>query len=206
MNQYATSGFDNGYDGVSFESHSNDMYFINNTTKLNIQGDGYFNVNNIYPIGVKNSVAGIVKFGIDFSENLENNQNVYIYDNVTNEYHNIKSQQIEINLPAGTFDDRFSLRFNSTTALGTNENELVNGITISHSQSNNVINIKNELQEVTIESVSLYNLLGQNITNWKFDNQSQTNIQLTLPTLNTGTYIIKVNTNRGSIGKKIVTN
>jgi hypothetical protein len=30
MNQYATSGFDNGYDGVSFESHSNDMYFINN--------------------------------------------------------------------------------------------------------------------------------------------------------------------------------
>lgn len=206
MNQYATSGFDNGYDGISFESHSNDMYFINNGTKLNIQGDGYFNVNNIYPIGVKNSVAGIVKFGIDIAENIEDNQNVYIYDNVTNEYHDIKSQQIEINLPAGTFDNRFSLRFNSTTALGNNENEFFNGITIAHSQSNDIITIKNEVQEVTIESVTLYNLLGQNITNWKFDNQSQTNIQLTLPSLNTGTYIVKVNTNKGSISKKIVTN
>ena len=54
--------------------------------------------------------------------------------------------------------------------------------------------------------MTLYNLLGQNITNWEFDNQSQTNIQLTLPTLNTGTYIVKVNTNKGSISKKIVTN
>ncbi len=204
MNQNATSGFDNGYDGLSIESLSNDMYFINQGIRLNIQGDGYFNSNNIYPIGIKNAVAGIVKFSIDSSEFLDENQDVYIYDSVTETYHNIKTETFEIELPAGTNDTRFSLRFLNPTALGTNENILQQGVAVTHSQTDNMVNINNELQEVTIKSVAMYNLLGQQVISWKLDNLNQSEMNLPVSGVTTGGYIIKISTNKGDISKKII--
>jgi len=206
MNQYSTSGFDNGYDALSIETLSNDMYFINNSKKLNIQSEGYFNVNNIYPLGVRNATSGIVKFELDNLENFPQDQEVYIYDSLNNHYHSIKNQVFEINLAEGIFEDRFSLRFTTSTTLGTNEYELINNLIVSHSQSDNMINIKNELQDVYIKSVILYNLLGQNVTNWKMDNQNQTNIKLPIFSINSGAYIVKIITDKGDVTKKIVIN
>ncbi|WP_293890782.1 T9SS type A sorting domain-containing protein [Flavobacterium sp.] len=205
MNQHATAGFDSGYDGLSIETLTNDMYFINGTQKLNINGEGYFNVNNIYPLGVKNAVAGDVTFVVDGKENFDNAQEIYIYDNVTSIYHSIKDQNFQINLPAGTYDTRFSLRFTNGSSLGTVDNTVVShGISVIHSQANNMINIKNELQEVAVKSVLLFNLLGQEIMDWKINNQNQADIQLQISDLSTGTYIVKVITDGGDITKKII--
>ncbi|MCF6130778.1 choice-of-anchor D domain-containing protein [Flavobacterium sp. WG47] len=204
MNEHATSGYDNGYDGVSIEALTNDMYFINGTDKLNINGDGFFNVNNIYPLGVKNATSGNVTFVVDNKENFDDDQEIYIFDNVTNTYNSIKSQNYQVNLPAGTYEDRFSLRFTNGTSLGTSDNENNHGITVTHSQSNNMINIKNALQEVTVKSVALFNLLGQQVTEWKVENQDQANIQLQVSDVSTGTYIVKVLTDGGKITKKIL--
>lgn len=205
MDQYATSGIDNGYDALSIESPTNDIYFMNGTTKLNIQGEGYFDVNKFYPLGIKNANAGIVKFSLDGTENFDPNQNVYIYDNLTNHFHSIKGQNYEISVPAGTTEDRFSLRFTtSSSALGTDQNEIQNGLTITNSQSNQTINIKNELQDIAIKSVVLFNLLGQNITNWTIDNQYQNTIELSVSGVSTGAYIVKVITDKGDVTKKIL--
>ena len=204
MNQHATSGFDNGYDALSLETLTNDMYFLNGGNKLNIQGEGYFNANSIYPLGVKNATAGNVKFTIDGLENFDTNQNIYIYDNVTNLYQEIRNQAYQINLPAGTFEDRFSLRFTNPSALGTNQNELQNGLSITHSQGNNMINIKNDLNEVSIKSVALFNLLGQSVTDWKMNNQNQSNVELPVSGLSIGAYIVKVITDKGDVTKKIL--
>ena len=205
MNEHATAGFDNGYDALSIETLTNDMYFINGTDKLNINGDGYFDVNKDYPLGVKNATAGNVTFVVDGKENFDNAQEIYIYDNVTSIYHSIKDQNFQINLPVGTFDTRFSLRFKNSASLGTIDNQIVDhGITVLHSQANNMINIKNELQEVSVKSVMLFNLLGQTITTWKIYNQNQTDIQLRITDVSTGTYIIKVLTDGGEITKKIL--
>jgi hypothetical protein len=204
MNENATAGYDNGYDGLSIETLTNDMYFINGTDKLNISGEGFFNVNSIYPIGVKNATSGNVTFVVDNKENFEENQEIYIYDSVTSTYNSIKSQSYEVNLPAGTYETRFSLRFTNGTDLGTVDNEQNRGIAVTHSQSNNMINIKNPLQEVTVKSVALFNLLGQKVTEWKIDNQDQADIQLHVANISTGTYIVKVITDSGAVTKKIL--
>jgi hypothetical protein len=204
MNQHATAGIDNGYDGVSIETLTNDMYFINGTTKLNINGEGFFNVNNIYPIGVKNAISGNVTFVIDGKENFSDDQEIYIHDNVTNTYNSIKSQPYQVNLPAGTYDTRFTLRFTNGQALGIGDNEVNHGISVTHAQSNNMITIKNVLQEVSVNSVSLFNLLGQQVTNWNVENQNQDDIQLKVSDVSTGTYIVKVFTDGGEISKKIL--
>jgi Concanavalin A-like lectin/glucanases superfamily/Ig-like domain CHU_C associated len=205
MNQYASASFDNGYDALSNETLTNDMYFMNGTDKLNIQGDGYFNVNNIYPLVVKNATAGKVKFKIDDKENFDQDQEIYIHDNETGQYHSIKSQDFEISLPTGITENRFSLRFtSSSSSLGIDDKETLNEILIAHAQSNNVITIKNEKNDNTIKSVMLHNLVGQQITTWKIDNSDQTKIELQLTDISTGAYIVKVITEKGDISKKIL--
>lgn len=205
MNQYATSGFDNGYDALSPETLASDMYFQQGTVKQNIIGDTYFNANNSYPLGIKNATAGNVKFNLDAKENLAEDQEVYIFDNTTGSYHSIKSQPFEINLPAGTIENRFFLRFSTTGSLGTNDNEMQNGISVAHTQTDNTIHIKNELMEATIKSVELYNLLGQKVADWSLENQSATEMHLPVNNVSTGTYIVKIATDKGDISKKILT-
>lgn len=204
MNEHATAGYDNGYDGISIEALTNDMYFINGATKLNISGEGFFNVNNIYPIGVKNATSGNVTFVIDGLENFDEDQEIYIHDNVTNTYNSIKAQNYQVNLPAGTYENRFTLRFTNGTSLGTVDQEANHGIGVTHAQSTNMINIKNPLQQVTVKSVALFNLLGQKVTEWKIDNQDQANINLQVSEVSTGTYIVKVITDGGDVTKKIL--
>ncbi|NNT72062.1 T9SS type A sorting domain-containing protein [Flavobacterium sp. IMCC34852] len=206
MNENATAGYDSGYDALSIEDLTNDMYFLQGETKLNIQGEGYFNENNNYPLGVKNAIDGIVKFAVNNKENFEESQDIFIYDTVTDTYHDIKSQDFEINLPAGIYENRFSLRFLNPAALGTNENELQHGIAVTHSQVDNMVNINNELQEVSIKSVALYNLLGQQVISWKLDSQNQAEMHLPVSGVTTGGYIVKIITDKGDIAKKILIN
>jgi hypothetical protein len=202
MNQYATAGIDPKYDAEQIEIHPNDMYFINGNTNLNINGEGFFNATNIYPLGVKNATNGNVTFVLDGTENFDENQEIYIFDNTTNIYHSIKNANFQINLPAGTYEDRFSLRF-SNGLLGIDANQTDNGISIIHSQGNSMINIKNESQN-TINSVSLINMVGQIISTWKIDNDNQENIELPVSNLMSGTYIVKVMTEKGTLTKKII--
>jgi hypothetical protein len=204
MEENATSDIDYGYDAVHIDEQPSDMYFINGTTKLNIQGDGYFNDNNIYPLGIKNSVEGNVKIMIDAIENFDESRKIFIYDNETEIYHNIKNEPFEIKLPDGTVENRFSLRFTDTNALGINSNEINENIIISLSSINNMINIKNESQDNIIKSVSVFNLLGQEIISKNTDNQHQNLIQLSAQNLSIGTYIVKVNSEKGSTSKKIL--
>lgn len=203
VNQYGSSNYDKGYDGVSMETLSNDMYFISGTYKLNILADGYFNTVNNYPLGVKNATQGNVKFSIDELENTEESLPIYLYDNVTNTYNNLREQAYIVNLPAGTFENRFSLRFSNGVALSTQDN-LWNGLQITHAQNTQMVTIKNNALQLNISGVELYNLLGQRINTWSLDDQSQEEINLKVNQTTSGTYLVKVITNKGSLTKKIV--
>jgi hypothetical protein len=204
MNQYATAGFDKGYDAVSMDNQPIDMYFINSNTYLNIQGDGYFNENNSYPLGIKTATAGVVSFIVDAKENFNPNQEIFIYDNVTGDYNSIRNQTFQINLPAGIVENRFSLRFKRNITLGVSQNEMANGITIAHLQTTKTISIQNTTLDSTVKSVLLFNLVGQSVMTWKIENQDQTNIQLPDTNLSTGAYIVKVITDKGEVTKKIL--
>lgn len=203
MNQYASENFDAGYDGISMETLSNDMYFILGSNNLNIMGEGYFNPNRIYQLGVKNAVAGNVKFSIDELENTEESLPIYLYDNVTNTYNNLREENYKAYLPAGTFENRFSLRFSTSASLSTQDN-LWSSLQITHTQNTQEITIKNDALQLNINGVELYNLLGQKINTWPIENQLQEQINLKVNITTTGTYLVKVITNKGNITKKIV--
>ena len=204
MNQFATSGFDKKYDAQSIEIQPNDMYFVNGTYKLNIQGEGYFNVNNVYPLGIRTTTSGMVTLNVDAKENFNPDQEIYIYDNVTGVSTSIKESPFQVNLPAGLNEDRFSLRFRRTGTLGTGQNEMITGISVAHLQSSSTIDIQNPTLDTTIQSVQLFNIVGQSIQTWTVQGQNQTNMQFPFTNLRTGAYIVKVITDKGEITKKIL--
>jgi hypothetical protein len=202
MNQYGSPNYDDGYDGISLETLTNDMYFISENYRLNIMADGYFNPNNSYPIGVKNAISGNVKFSIDELENTEESLPIYLFDNVTNTYHNINQQAFEVNLPAGTFENRFSLRFSNSASLSNQENSR-ESLLISYSRNTQIVTIQNNASQLLVKHITLYNLLGQKVYAWSMENTSQSAIHLNVNHITTGAYLLKVTTDKGIITKKI---
>jgi hypothetical protein len=153
---------------------------------------------------VKTAVEGKVSFIVDAIENFSPEQTVFIYDNLTGTYNDIKRGLFEVNLPVGVNDSRFSLRFTDKTLGVVKNNSNNNDIQISHIQNGNLLEIKNTSIKSTIEKVTLYNILGQSISTWKIENQEQQNIKIPMKSVSSGVYIAKLKTSDGEISKKVI--
>ena len=204
MEDKATSAMDYGYDGLNIDNFPNDMYFLNGENQLVIQGDGYFDRNAFFPIGVKTDAAGKVKFLIDALENFDANQPIFIYDDQTKIYHNIRNEAFEIDLTAGEHHSRFSLRFKGKSLIIKNKNHIDNEMKIIHSQSKNMIIINNSEIDTIVQEVTLFNITGQSISSWNIENQGQQDIQLPIKKISSGVYVVKLKTSKGEVSKKII--
>lgn len=204
----ATDEMDFGYDAYNMDNFPNDMFFLIGADNFIIQGVGAFNKNASYPIGVKTDAEGIVKFMIDEVENFDPNQAIYIYDSETNTYNNIRTNNYEVNLIAGTNTTRFSLRFlNPADVIVDQEDELDTNdyIDIIHIQKTDHININNHIKNSSVKKISLFNSAGYEIDSWKIEeNRNQHNIQVHIKKPKLGVYIVKVETTKGEFTKKII--
>jgi hypothetical protein len=213
MDEKATSDIDNGYDGFNFDEFPNDMYFLNGEDQLVIQGVGYFNRNDTYPIGVKADTEGKVKFMIDGLENFDKNEKIFIYDSENDTYNNIRKKQYEVLISSGENSDRFSLCFKQKTKKEKEENKeekdhkenkKLDSIKLTNLKGKNVIEINNKSAETNLQKVTLYNMNGQSIATWMIEDQLQQNIQLPIKNLSSGVYIARIQTTNGDISKKII--
>ena len=201
MNENADDNFNLGYDGEIIDIQPNDIFFQLDNYKLVIQGVGFFNPNAIYPLTVKSSQTGMVHFMIDDLENFDSNQPIYIHDNTNDSYHNIRISNLSIVIPAGDITNRFSLRFTNQT-LSTNEFES-NAALVFYNSNEEKIELVNP-QNRTIETITLFSILGQKVDYWKV-NSSENSIKLPVKNVETGVYIVKVKTNDGnSFSEKII--
>jgi hypothetical protein len=210
MDESATDAIDDGYDGVLIEDQPNDMYFRTQEKNLIIQGVGAFNENKSHALSVKTNQVGNVEFVLDEVENFDASRKVFIYDNVTNLFHNIKNQPFIVKLAAGVYNDRFYLTFtnriSNIMAKQINSNEVSStstSIEIKYENVNEVLQIVNEDKNTTVNNVYLYNLVGQQVNVWHVSNENQTTIQIPLTSISTGVYVVKVETSNGNLTKKI---
>ena len=204
MNQYADENYNPGYDGEILDPQPNDAYFALGNINLIIQGVGYFNTANSYPLTVVSNQSGLIKFMIDDLENFDSNQPIYIHDNLTDTYHDISNSMFEIIVPAGIISSRFSLRFYNPT-LSSDSNSIENTIIAYFDYQNQEIKINNPVTNLLIEEVTLYSILGQKLEIWDVSNQNQENITLEVNGLSKGVYILLFKTSDSkSISKKII--
>lgn len=203
MDDKADSEINDGYDAFNIDDAPTDMYFLNGDNELAIQGEGYFDENASFPIGVRVETAGKVSFGVDALENFDTNQAVYIYDAETDIHHPINDALFEIELTEGIVNDRFSLRFTDKT-LGIKNATFEDAIAIHYTQSSKILTIANNMKDNTVETASLFDIQGKAIANWKVTDKEQTNIRIQVQSMTSGVYIVKLKTTKGNISKKII--
>jgi hypothetical protein len=195
VDENATSFFDVGYDAPIIDENAADLYWKTADAKLTIQAVSNFSQEQILPLGLKTSTAGICTIKIDTMDNISEDTQLYIHDAETGIDYDIKNSDFTIALPIGVYNDRFSLRFTGS-ALGTsNPEETINPI-IYFTNNNSVLNI-NTLENV--KTVKLYNLLGQFISEHDVQNEATGTIQIPLLNIASGTYIVKIITQENTI-------
>ena len=202
QDSHATAGHDWGYDGEITESQMDDMYWMIEGNKFIIQGTDVIDVNTVLPIGIHTDDAGNNTFTIDALENVPDNLDIYILDNATSTYHDIRANDFTINLPAGEYLDRFSMVFSTTSTLGIEDNILAEEINVYYNNSQESIVINNPKLH-TITMVKLYNILSQEIFS-ETDIETSDYTALKTGKLSTGTYIINMKTDSGEISKKVL--
>lgn len=201
----ATNTYDDRFDGESFDGNDFlDFYSINSEKHLTIQGRGLpFDQNDEVPLGFRVAVGGNFTLKIGQKDGLLSNQEIFIEDKLINKVVNLKEGDYTFTTTAGTFDDRFKLKYTNQT-LGVEEVETNDGIIALYSNNYKTLIIRNNLKDTTVNSVMLFNLAGQKIANWDVKGREQTSIQIPIKNLSSEIYIVKIETTQGEFSKKII--
>ncbi|APX99945.1 LamG-like jellyroll fold domain-containing protein [Lacinutrix venerupis] len=199
----ATPQVDFGYDGESNDSQVTDMFWDIDDKKFLIQGTNQIDVSTILPLGIITNENGDNSIKIDALENVPNDLEIYIYDNVTDTYFDIRNNpEFTVNLNAGEYLNRFDLRFSNANTLSTQDFEAETSLQYYFANNNETIVINNPEFEI-IKSVELFNILGQSIIKYtEIENDSI--IELKTSNISTGAYIIEINTENGKLSKKVL--
>ncbi len=201
----ASKGFDNGSDGElfngsvdSFELYS---HLLNNSNdkKYQVQSlpnKGYQSM--VVPIGLKVAANSKITFSaetLNFPENLS----VLLEDRLDNTFTDLKEIDSQYSFTASTALDgtgRFYIHTVSKSILSTLNESLEN---VNIYTTNNLLKVSG-LSE-SDASIKIYNILGKEVFNssLKTDNN-----QISLPKLSSGVYIVRLNSTKGKLTRKIV--
>ncbi|WP_052257270.1 T9SS sorting signal type C domain-containing protein, partial [Flavobacterium sp. AED] len=159
----ATNGYDNSFDGESFDGNQFvDFYSVNEDKNLTIQGRALpFDEDDVVSLGFSSTIEGAFSIGIDEVDGLFTSQDVFIEDKNTNSIKNLKEGPYTFTTESGTFNDRFVLRYTNTNkTLDTDSFETLEK-TILVSNKNKLIKINSSVE--MINKVQVYDLLGRSV-------------------------------------------
>lgn len=157
----ATNEYDNGYDGETFDGNEFvDFYSVNQDKNLVIQGRALpFDVDDEVPIGYKTTIAGDFTIAIAQTDGLLVGKDVFLEDKITKSVKNLKGAVYNFNTGAGTFNDRFVLKYSNKTLANESFETLNNTVLVS--VRNKIFKINSYSEK--IENVQVYDLLGKSI-------------------------------------------
>lgn len=201
LNENTDNHFNFGYDAPMIDINSEDMYWLLNNTEFVIQSVQNFNPDQEFSLGLIVSEVGSLQIKIDDLEYIDENVDLFIRDNETNTFHNLRASNFEIQLPVGVYNSRFSLVFHNQVLSEDDELLLTKDIFIYMDNPKSEVHIKNN-GIATINNITLHNILGQQIKAWNIV-QKSSSIQLPVD-LKTGVYIVTLDTDLGTLSKKII--
>lgn len=166
----ATDAKESAYDAIA-SSLPMGIYSLIADETFVIQGRSTpFNTNDQVAIGFNTPTAGSYKIAINTIDGLflDATQNIYIEDKTTGIIHNLKTSPYSFTAPAGTFNNRFVLRYTNETL----KNEDFTTLDVKVYANENIqVNAGNQ----TIKTVRVYDLLGRVLGNFTNVNTSTFN-------------------------------
>ncbi|NVK08111.1 MAG: T9SS type A sorting domain-containing protein, partial [Tenacibaculum sp.] len=199
-----TTGYDKNYDSKMFGEDTSDLavfteLLTNNQGKqLAIQtlpNNDYENM--VIPIGLRALSGEKVTFSIN-TKNIPTNLKVYLEDRINNVFTNLSEENYTTTLNKDSNSiGQFYLHTSSKKPTSIIESSLDN-ISI-YSSSKNEITITG-LQ--TKANIAVYSILGKEIINRNIISNGVSKVSI--PSVATGVYIVKLNSNLGEVSKKVI--
>ncbi len=197
----ATDGVDHAKDAKNPSDSSLDMYFVL-ADKEYIISVIEFDETKRLPVGFKSNENGLMKITVAEMINFSQADNVFLFDNITGIYHDIKNFEYEFQINAGVTNNRYEITFKDT-ALSTALNNTINDVAIVQNNTTNLLLVSNP-NNLDVKSVAFYDISGKLLFD-KVNLGTKLTYEFSTASLSEGVYIVKLKTNDGqSVGQKII--
>jgi len=157
----ATNAYDKVFDGLTYDGNSFiDFYSIEAANRLTIQGRALpFTDTDVVPLGYRSTIAGDFTISIDQADGNLATQKIYLEDKQTGTINELTAANYTFTTKAGTFKERFVLRYTNKT-LGTGDFETVeDGIWVLAQNKSVAVNSRVE----NIDKVFIYDISGKQL-------------------------------------------
>lgn len=204
FSEETSDDYDYGYEAINVDGNDDDLNLILDNQLMTIQAYSSITEDKIVPLVLTTSGAYNYTIKLTEEENIANDQEIYLRDNLTGEYFDLKSYEpYEFSSDAGEFTDRLEIVFHQQ------ENETLSQIdqdlkalNLYYAIGRKKIVVLNPTNE-ELKSIEVINMVGQSVQRINMFEGSYNEYEVT--NLNTGTYIIKLTTaTNTSITKKII--
>ncbi|WP_417873407.1 T9SS type A sorting domain-containing protein [Xanthomarina gelatinilytica] len=197
----ATDGFDYGLEAKTKFSENSDAYWILDDVPYLIQAFNY-DMELRIPLVVEAKNNQPIRFRIFDVQNFDENQPIFIHDIHNDIYVDLRENNYEINLPQGTYTDRFEITFTSE-ALNIDQVITVEDLSIYQNNQLAQLTISNP-KLLEVKQVNLYDVTGKQIFNEKNLN-TESHYSFSTKNLSQGVYIAHVSfADNQVISKKII--
>jgi hypothetical protein len=196
--------YDHDFDGVQIDEQMEDMAFILGNKNLSIQGIDNMDATVELPLMVKMQAEGTMSIKLDDIKNIDPTQQIFLKDAILGTYTDLMiGAYTSPSLVAGTNTTRYSIVFNNPTTLGNEDVALAESNLVVYTPNGmDTLNIKKG-QEITIESITLSNMLGQQVQTWDVRDQDGI-ISVSTQNIASGNYIVVMATNYGMQSRKVI--
>lgn len=203
VDEHASNDFDLGYDALLNETNSEDMYWSLGDSKLIIQATNNFNDDQIKPLSLKIANEGLAVISIDELENIDSGKNIYLHDIEANIYHDLTTSAYEISLTPGEYNNRFEITFtNEEVTLNTSELEIPElEVYFSNDKGSLIIN---NPKSIKLKALEMYNVLSQSVFKTTEDSLTENHLEFAVGQIQTGVYIINLDTEYNTVSKKVI--
>ncbi|MEP3968837.1 MAG: LamG-like jellyroll fold domain-containing protein [Nonlabens sp.] len=200
----ASMSYDNAFDGVQIDEQIEDMAFILGNQNLSIQGINAMDPLVELPLMVKLDATGSITIKLDDIKNVESTQKIFLKDAVLNTYTDLMNGDYQSpSLSAGINSTRYSIVFNDPVTLGSEDVVLQeNDLIVYTPVDAETLNVKKG-QEILINTLTLTNMLGQQIKTWDVNDQDGI-ISVNIANIASGNYIVVLDTNFGLQSRKVI--
>ncbi len=152
--QGATLGWDRDFDGARISETGMTLYSIIPAQNLVIQGRPMpFDANDQVPLGYKTQTNDTYSLRIDHLDGLFDGQDIFIEDKLLNLIHDLKQSPYVFTSAAGTFNDRFVLRY-TNNALGVSQPQLSDAIVAMTSNGKLTIQASQPIKHVFVYDIA----------------------------------------------------
>lgn len=206
FSEITSDAFDYGYEAETDDISNNDLNLTFEGKNMNMQAYSAITADKVVPLNFRSSGDNTFEIKISDLENIDETQEIYLKDNLTGEYFNLRQEQpYTFTSAQGIFNERLEIVFQSKAATLSSEEIQTSQNYTYYDAISNILYAKKLKGAVT--KFTLYSITGQSVLELTDVDSVTLHNGLQLPSMASGTYIAVFRTDANQvITKKFIKN